>query len=403
MKKLVCNKKNLMAVFASLFLLNVQLALANFPRERGGDGDLPVFDFSKNYPEKRLCLQDIAEIEYVPLETTDEILLGGSSVLSAVTDNYILIHEERLGDIFLFDRKTGKIVSHFNHKGQSGREYNWIKNGTVLDEEKGEIYVCSQYMQVYSLTGEYKRTLKISWALADLEVYNFDDESLLIYYGTVIEPSFEKLTKKSPYRLVSKKDGSVIDTLPLHFEKRYSNVIAQKLDGNMWRPYGIYYPQNNYFGKDLMIADISSDTLYRLSPEKGLVPLLKRKPSTHDMDPRAIWFPLATTDNFFYFGTFLLDFNSKGGPIPTYMYDFGTGEFYKAPIKDAEYDTRSWRASMWAPNAAPAIKKNEVAELIQVSDMLEANQGKRLAGNGAAVVSKLLEDDNPVVRIIKFK
>ena len=47
MKNLVCNKRNLMAVFASLFLLNVQLALANFPRERDGDGDLPVFDFSK--------------------------------------------------------------------------------------------------------------------------------------------------------------------------------------------------------------------------------------------------------------------------------------------------------------------------------------------------------------------
>lgn len=403
MKNLVCNKRNLMAVFASLFLLNVQLALANFPRERDGDGDLPVFDFSKNYPEKRLCLQEIAEIEYVPLETTDEILLGGSSVLSAVTDNYILIHEERLGDIFLFDRKTGKIVSHFNHKGQSGREYNWIKNGTVLDEEKGEIYVCSQYIQVYSLTGEYKRTLKISWALADLKVYNFDAESLLIYYGTVIDPSFEKKTKKDPYRLVSKVDGSVVDTLPLHFEKRYSNAIAQKLDGNMWRPLFIGYPQNNYFGKDLMIADISSDTLYRLSPEKGLLPLLKRKPSTHDMDPRAIWIPLVTTDKFFYFGTFVLDFNSKGGPIPTYMYDFETGAFYKVPIKDAEYDTRSWRAEMWTPNASPAIRKNEVAELIQVSDMLEANQGKRLAGNGTAVVSKLLEDDNPVVRIIKFK
>ena len=384
------------------FILYIFLFVGGQIVQAQSKAELPVFDFSKNYPEKRLCLQEIAEIEYVPLETTDEILLGGSSVLSAVTDNYILIHEERLGDIFLFDRKTGKIVSHFNHKGQSGREYNWIKNGTLLDEEEGEIYVCAQYIQVYSLTGEYKRTLKINGVLADLDIYDFDAQSLLIYYGTVIEPSFEKLTKKDPYRLVSKVDGSVVDTLPLHFEKRYSNVIAQK-EGNMWRPLFFSYPQNNYFGKDLMIADISSDTLYRLSPEKGLVPLLKRKPSTHDMDPRAIWFPLVTTDKFFYFGTFVLDFNSKGGTIPTYMYDFETGAFYKAPIKDAEYDTRSWRAEMWTPNASPAIKKNEVAELIQVSDMLEANQGKRLAGNGAAVVSKLLEDDNPVVRIIKFK
>jgi hypothetical protein len=54
-----------------------------------------VFDFSKNYSQKKLRLQDMADFEYVPLETTDDVLLGGSSELSAVSDKYILVHEVR--------------------------------------------------------------------------------------------------------------------------------------------------------------------------------------------------------------------------------------------------------------------------------------------------------------------
>ena len=87
--------------------------------------NLPVFDFSKNYPQKKMRLQEMADIEYVPLETTDDILLSDGAVLSAVTDKYILVHETRHGDIFVFDRNTGKLYSHFNHKGQSGQEYTW--------------------------------------------------------------------------------------------------------------------------------------------------------------------------------------------------------------------------------------------------------------------------------------
>ena len=33
-------------------------------------------DFSKAYSEKTLSLQSLAEVEYVPLETSDEVLLG---------------------------------------------------------------------------------------------------------------------------------------------------------------------------------------------------------------------------------------------------------------------------------------------------------------------------------------
>ncbi|WFE85395.1 6-bladed beta-propeller [Parabacteroides chongii] len=391
-------KKNVILLLI-LFLVSSQIVS---PQSK--TGDLPVFDFSKDYPQKKLRLQDMADIEYVPLETTDDILLGEMAALSAVTDKYILVHEARRGDIFVFDRKTGKLYSHFNHKGQSGQEYTWINVGTILDVKKEEIYVCSQYIQVYSLKGEYKRTLKINTFDNEMSIFNFDDESLLIYEGVIIEPGRENKTKEAPYRLVSKKDGSLISVLDIHFTKRYSNKIAQKLDGNMWRPFVISYPQNIHYGPDLMIADISSDTLFQLSPDKGLIPLLTRKPSVHVSEPRNIWIPFVTTDKFMLIGTLILDFESlKGGPIPTFMYDFKTSEIMKVPILDAEYDTRAWSQGRWSPEASPAIGRNMVAEFIQASSVISAYNGKRLAGNGMKIAKNLVEDDNPVVRIIKFK
>lgn len=392
-------KINNLILLVSLLIMGSQVVSS-----QSKTGDLPVFDFSKNYPQKKLRLQDMAEIEYVPLETTDEILLGGSSVLSAVTDKYILIHESQLGDIFVFDRKTGKIYSHFNHRGQGGMEYSWIKNGTILDEKKEEIYVCSQFILVYSLKGEYKRTLKIKGFENDMKILNFDDESLFIYDDVVVlEPGRENKIKKDPYRLVSKKDGSLISVLDIHFSKRYTNKIPQKLENNMWRTYQFYYAHNVHYGSDIVIMDISSDTLYHLSPNKGLIPRLTRTPSIHATDPRHIWFPFLTTDKFMLFGTFILDFNSSGGKIPTLMYDFATGEVNEVSILDTEYDTRAWSQGEWDPEGDPAIAKNMYAEFIDVSSMKEAYKGKRLVGNGMKIAKTLVEDDNPVIRIIKFK
>ena len=266
-------------------------------------GDLPVIDFSKQYPKKEILLQDIAESEYIPLETTDDVLLGDRLVLSGISDKYILIHEPWRGNIFVFNR-NGKIYSHFNHKGQSGREYAWIGDaGTILDEKNEEIFVCNQSILVYSLKGEYKRTLKINTVESYSKVFDFGDEALLVYDDVVIDPGLEYKTKKAPYRLVSKKDGSLISVLDFYFPKRYSIRFAEIVEKG-WRPTYMFYTESMYHGQDLMIADISSDTLYQLSPpNKKLIPVLTRKPSVHASEPRNVWATLLTTDKFIVIGT----------------------------------------------------------------------------------------------------
>ena len=376
-----------------LFLMGSQVISSQSEKSR-----LPVIDFSKSYLKKEIRLQDIADSEYIPLETTDDVLLGDRLALSYISDKYILIHEPIRGNIFIFNR-DGTIYSHFNHKGQSGQEYAWIGDaGVIFDEKNEEIFVCNQSIQVYTLKGEYKRTLKINTVDSDSKVFNIDDEALLVYDDVIIEPGLEDKTMKDPYRLVSKKDGSLISVLNIHFPKRYSTRIA-KIEKNSWGGLFLFYTQSMYYGQDLMIADVSSDTLYQLTPNRKLIPLLTRKPSVHvSEEPRKVWATFLTTDKFIIIGTILLDFNSVGGKIPFFMYEFETGEVARVSFFDAEYGTKYWE-----PGNSPAIAKNRIAGLIQPSSIIDAYEKKRLNGNVDKFIKTLSEDDNPVVRILKFK
>lgn len=117
------------------------------------NNDLIIVDVSKSYPKKELILQDFMDVEYVALETTDEFLTQG--LVQDVGKEYILAtNRNNDGDIFIFDRKTGKGVRKINRRGQGAEEYARI-NEIILDENNGEIFVKSpgNKILVYDLYG----------------------------------------------------------------------------------------------------------------------------------------------------------------------------------------------------------------------------------------------------------
>ena len=52
--------KNLILLTALLVMGSQSIS----PQTKGGG--LPVFDFTKDYPQKKMLLQDITDIEYIP-------------------------------------------------------------------------------------------------------------------------------------------------------------------------------------------------------------------------------------------------------------------------------------------------------------------------------------------------
>ena len=91
-------KKNILFLFLMLTLS----ACINQPKAPT-DSTLPVLDLTKDYPKMELDINDIAEAEYIPLETTDESVIALGAFLN-ISDKYIIMADP-LGPVFIFDRK----------------------------------------------------------------------------------------------------------------------------------------------------------------------------------------------------------------------------------------------------------------------------------------------------------
>ena len=366
---------------------------------------LTIIDISKNYPEKEMILQDIADIEYVSLETSDDVLLGNAPYLEYVSDNYIFLFDVMQGEMFIFNRK-GEIVTHFNRRGQGGQEYPFNVTNIVFDEKHEEIFVFSVIkVLVYTLKGEYKRSFNLDDLNLIRNASNFNDETLLVYYD--YQPP--RKNYENPYFLISKKDGSIVSVLDINFPVRYANSIIQTIDvgGQTYSTrLRINVFNNIYYGQDFVISDISSDTIFLLTQNLELAPLLARKPSVHASEPRKVWTAQLMTDKFIILEIKTLDFIAaeEGRPAPpvvTLIHFFETKETFKLSILNAEYSMGKW----FPPDGrdAPAIAKNMSANWMQPHRLIEAYKDNQLKGEFEKFVATLDEDDNPIVRILKFK
>jgi hypothetical protein len=86
--------------------------------------DLEIIDIvagiSKSTEE--MYLSEVAEdIDFVPLETTDECVIGREPKLF-FSDKYILVYDGQQKAIFLFD-KNGKYLRKIGNRGQGPGEY----------------------------------------------------------------------------------------------------------------------------------------------------------------------------------------------------------------------------------------------------------------------------------------
>ena len=144
--------------------------------------ELITVDVTKNYPEKELTLQDFMDVEYIPLETNDEFVTQGK-VMAIGAEVILITNWANDGNLFVFDRKTGKALKKINRKGQGGEEYIGITE-IVLDEANKEIFVIAytgSKISVYDLDGNFKRSFKAAGTESHVNTFNYDRENLISY------------------------------------------------------------------------------------------------------------------------------------------------------------------------------------------------------------------------------
>ena len=357
--------------------------------------ELIVVDVTKSYPVKELILQDFMDVEYIALETADDFLTQGS-ILDIGKEIILVRNNTNDGDIFVFDR-TGKGLRKFNHLGQGPEDYGNLAGSYItLDEENNEILI-NNFMTgqttVYDLYGEFVRRFSQSEGVRYATLRNFDREYLI---GKATSMRFdETATESQPFAIISKKDGSMAHDIRIHFKKAINTRISS-LDGGFIVLLDFSTNLIIPFRDSWILAEFSSDTLYRLLPDFSLSPFIARTPSVHSTDPEIICLPILFTDRYCFLETFKRE---SGYSKTKLMYDIQEKTVHNYTVVNDDYSTKKTLEFLtFNSNRTIAFWQK-----LEAHELMELNQKGELKGKLKELAAPLDEDDNPVIMLVKHK
>lgn len=373
--------------FVVIFLFLSSSCIINSKRTE----DLFTLNVEKDCPVKEITLQDIAEIDYIKLETCDSFLVSGRPRL--VTNSNI-IYTNREGELIFFDLK-GKFSHKFGHKGNGPQEYGNIGN-MVYDEDTKLLFVNAQdKIQVYGLYGEFKHSIPVKENSFYWPIYNFDKETLLVYDTGD--------NAKNPFILINKQDGALIKTLSIEAKADIGLMISVDQDGQKMTFTGKFFNavrhQDGY-----LLSELSCDTVYRLGADRNTTPFLVRMPDIRSMNPPIFLNALLETDDYYFGTTIKKEFDLKslsGFPEKGFVIDKRDNKMYKQNILNRDFDTQ---IIVLDPVIIERTNDCRIGLIsLSVDKLLEAYQKGDLHAALHDLCGELNEDDNPIVMLIHFK
>lgn len=380
-----------------IFLVAALLGLASCTGEKKEKEAFITVDIMASYPEKDLVLQDFMDVEYVPLETSDEFLAQGN--IAFVGENIVVATNMRQGDILLFDRTTGKGIRKINHKGFGPEEYIMPYN-VILFEGKNEMFVNdgpTSKIQVYDLDGNYKRTISYKRGALVTVLIDFDADNFLSQ--NIYAPENEN--SGETFLFLSKKDGSMTDIKVPYQERKSIALVRVNEDGSMRGA----FPENSDFIDPFqdgwLLTEPSADTIYFYKPDRSLKPFIVRTPSVQTMSPEVFLFPGVLTDDYYFMQSVTKEYDfdkNEGMPSTPLVYDVAEQKIYKYTVHNADYEDRE-------ENLSKQNVSNKLAfyQALPADELIEAQEDGKLKGKLSDIAAHLDIEDNPVVMIVKPK
>ena len=358
-------------------------------------------DVTASYPKKELILQDFMDVEYIPLETKEGFLNQGF-LLDVGKDIILVMNRNGDGDIFVYDR-TGKAIRKINHKGQSGEEYINIFKIT-LDEENGEMFVDDIYAKkivVYDLYGKFKRSFKHKEGSTYSEIFNFDQKHLICYDRFISD--YGEANRQS-FMIISKQDGSITKEIEIPFKEKISTAVMLKNEENKVIAYAPIPHFNSItpYEDNWLLAESSSDTIYKYSSGYNMTPFVVRTPSIQSRDPKVLLVLRLVSDRYIFMETIekVYNFNTNEGfPQSFFMYDKQEKASLGYTIYNSDYSTKK---EIYVNSLRPA--NNEIKwQSIETYQLVEAYEKGELKGRLKEIAATLDEESNPVIMLIKYK
>ena len=342
------------------------------------------------------------DVEYVVLETTDEFITQGS-VSDIGKKNILVTNRNRDGNIYIFDR-TGKGLRKINRQGRGPEEYTSIYK-TILDEDNDEIFVydyAQKKIVVYDLYGKFKRSFKYNRDDEQLRyevIHNYDRNHLICYdaSGTFF--------KERPFchTVISKQDGGVIRKIELPSKEKKTTMITIK-SGEATFTSTVSFESILPYQDQWILAQPSSDTIYRYLPDFSLIPFIVRTPSIHTMNQELFLYPELITENYYFLmvmGTDMKVINDNVTLPQTQtrlMYDRREKALFKYTVYHGDF-TNERKISM---NSGPVNDEIAACRTLGADQLVTAYQNGQLTGKLKEIAAELNVEDNPVIMVIKY-
>lgn len=363
---------------------------------------LATLDITKDYPEKKIVLQDLADVKYIPLETKKNALLTNSTAMLGYVSDSLIVAFTLEKEIVLFNG-DGSVRSSFSHAGQGSKEYQNII-GMAVDPKAQEIFIVDYLlryrMQVYSFTGQYKRTLPIPFKMILDGLQDFSADCLLACDQKVRQGISNRA---KPYMLLSKKTGEIVKELDIHFTKRLSRSISKPLGENQTISAALGYDPIVRCEDSYVIGDLSADTIYTYTPQGVLSPMLVRTPPVLSMETPKVLLPdyRAGSYFFFYLVDFEFDFETRTGFPDKYMvYDYAVGKTYVCKLVNRDCEEQEIQLG---DGGVTNKAWNTACYTIPSSMLIEQSEAGKVYGPLKEIAAGRTDDDNPVQAIVRFK
>lgn len=360
--------------------------------------NVPEVDVTQAKRFAPLKVSEKATVEFIPLETNADFLLDRvAGALINVTEKYIVTVNITEGKLFVFSRQ-GKALHTFCRKGQGPEEFVY-PIAVRVDEKSKEIFVLDyQKVQVYSLTGKYKRSLNIPENVKIGSMFNYDDKHLICYDNHNLDRQGEKVTEQ-PFFLFSKKDGK-ITRIPLTIQNRIGQSMYIERDGKK-----MVVTMNNIApmvknGDEVVLSDMGSDVVYLYKKGK-VTPLLKRNPGTMDFNPRSAMGVVMKLGDIVWLREVKKEVKGPRPDINMLTYDVSTGEVNNLVLWDDVNFTNPY--SVQSRNERQELPYNCTAANFQPDYLKKLNEQGGLTGRLKELAEEMLEDDNPLLILYKLK
>lgn len=347
-----------------------------------------TIDLNKSYPKvDEVVLQDMAEVDYIPIETNDSMLWRGLDIEYLQKD--LLIAANAYSGIMVYDGQ-GKALHSFNRKGNGPEEWTGISR-VCYDRKADDLFIldmAAYRILVYDLKGNFKRSFRLPYVGAHYlrELVDFGPDELLAY---VADNEFVRL---------SKKDGTILEKKDVRRGKGDLKLRVEYEDNYMATIYTdalIPSAEGGY-----LAAAYTLDTLYRITPQNVWVPVGTRTPKVTKTDPLEFVRPLFDTPRYSFVFSVKRMWNREadiGFPTTTYRIDKTNHQIHEIEkVTDANAEGSDRLIDF-------CEGENVWVSVYYPEALLDALEKGRLKGKLKEIAAKLHPEDNPVVMVCRFK